>query len=210
MPLTAITGIVSISGQIFNLFKGSAEKRKATNQSVCAFWDPILGTNNYPQKFQSWLWAVYRKPKSAALRLSNMYKIAETLMRQFPKEQILADVTVSQEIKNLVTTMEILPGGEFFYKNGILGTRNANRGASLTNDIIEGNQKIWGELAEVLGDKMPDIGFWSNYLGWGEQIPEADLHSKGTGSTENFNLDNLENPNNLLLLAGALLLIKLL
>lgn len=206
---TVVTGIVKVGGAIYNLFKGKAEKRKATNQSVCAFWDPILGANNYPQKFQSWLWGLYRSPKNASF-LIGYYKTAEMLLNRFSKEQILNDNTVPQEIKNLVNTMEILPGGEFFYKNGLKGTRNANRGASLTNDIIEGNSKIWQELADVLGDKMPSMDWWAKYLGWGNALPESNMNNSGIAGKGVNNNESLNTKNIVPLLAGAFLLIKIL
>lgn len=208
LTVGTITGIISLGGEVFKLFKGTASKRQATNQSVCAFWDSVLGANKYPQKFQSWLWAVYRRPKGIGTDLQ-WSRIAETLMSRFSKEQILNDNTVPQQVKNLVASMEILPGGEFFYKNGILGTRNANRGASLTNDIIEGNPKIWQELADVLGDKMPPMDWWANYLGWNGAIPESNMNNTASKGTTNNN-EIISKKNIVPLLAGAFLLIKIL
>lgn len=88
--------------------------------------------------------------------------------------------------------------------------RRAKRGARLTNQLINGRQETWQELADTLGQDMPSMEFWANYLGWpageyGQHDPNATISQTG-GNLSALADNNIPNKDlktsNLLPLAG--------
>lgn len=51
-----VEGVIAVAGVVVNIFKGSGKKRAQRRAQVVAFWDPILGQNNWPPEFINWIW----------------------------------------------------------------------------------------------------------------------------------------------------------